>query len=285
MPGPASAPSEQEALFFITFAGAKHVPDHHRAARQVTLFTIHRPDRKNAICKDTALELQAGFAEFDASDQRVAVITGSGNDAFSSGADVSNLPELWRCIPGSGFTTDKPIIAATAGWVVGGAMVLTMMCDLIVAAENTRFSYPEARLGFTGGMIAGLAARIPHKAAMDLMLLGRPMDARRAHGIGLVSDVVATGKQVEVAMQQAQTLAASAPWCWPRSSGSSISTCCPRARPKPCPRRCASSTWCARAPTPRRAWLRSGKSALQVYGSLTFGLRDQHATEVGRPRR
>ena len=123
---------------------------------KVTLFTINRPARKNAICKDTALELQAGFAEFDASEQRVAVITGAGNDAFSSGADVSNLPELWRCIPGSGFTTDKPIIAATAGWVVGGAMVLTMMCDLIVAAENTRFSYPEARLGFTGGMIASI---------------------------------------------------------------------------------------------------------------------------------
>ena len=178
---------------------------------KVTLFTINRPARKNAICKDTALELQAGFAEFDASEQRVAVITGAGNDAFSSGADVSNLPELWRCIPGSGFTTDKPIIAATAGWVVGGAMVLTMMCDLIVAAENTKFSYPEARLGFTGGMIAGLAARIPHKAAMDLILLGRAMDARRAHGIGLVSDVVPTGKQLEVAMEQAQTLAASAP--------------------------------------------------------------------------
>ncbi|HYP85887.1 enoyl-CoA hydratase/isomerase family protein [Variovorax sp.] len=178
---------------------------------KVTLFTINRPGRKNAICKDTALELQAGFTEFDASEQRVAVITGAGEDAFSSGADVSNLPELWRCIPGAGFTTDKPIIAATAGWVVGGAMVLTMMCDLVVAAESTRFSYPEARLGFTGGMIAGLAARIPHKAAMDLMLLGRTMDARRAYDIGLVSDLVATGKHLEVAMEQAGTLAESAP--------------------------------------------------------------------------
>lgn len=178
---------------------------------KVTLFTIDRPTRKNAICKDTALELQAGFAEFDASEQRVAVITGSGNDAFSSGADVSNLPELWRCIPGSGFTTDKPIIAATAGWVVGGAMVLTMMCDLLVAAENTRFSYPEARLGFTGGMIAGLAARIPHKVAMDIMLLGRSVEAKRAYDVGLATDVVPVGKQVEVAMQQAETLAASAP--------------------------------------------------------------------------
>ena len=178
---------------------------------KVTLFTINRPARKNAICKDTALELQAGFAEFDASEQRVAVITGAGNDAFSSGADVSNLPELWRCIPGSGFTTDKPIIAATAGWVVGGAMVLTMMCDLLVAADNTKFSYPEARLGFTGGMIAGLAARIPHKIAMDIMLLGRTIDAQRAYNVGLATDVVPVGQQLETAMQQAQTLANSSP--------------------------------------------------------------------------
>lgn len=178
---------------------------------KVTLFTINRPGRKNAICKDTALELQAGFVEFDASEQRVAVITGTGDAAFSSGADVSNLPELWRCIPGSGFTTDKPIIAATAGWVVGGAMVLTMMCDLLVAADNTKFSYPEARLGFTGGMIAGLAARIPHKVAMDIMLLGRTIEAQRAYDVGLATDVVPLGQQLETAMQQAQALADSSP--------------------------------------------------------------------------
>lgn len=178
---------------------------------KVSLFTINRPQRKNAICKDTALELQAAFAEFDASEQRVAVITGSGNESFSSGADVSNLPELWRCIPGAGITTEKPIIAATAGWVVGGALVMTMMCDLLVAAENSKFSYPEARLGFTGGMIAALAGRIPHKAAMDLMLLGRTMDGKRAYDIGLASELAPVGQQVEVAMRQADEMAQSAP--------------------------------------------------------------------------
>ncbi|MFG5776333.1 enoyl-CoA hydratase/isomerase family protein [Comamonas sp. J-3] len=178
---------------------------------KVSLFTINRPARKNAICKDTALELQAAFEEFDASEQRVAVITGAGNEAFSSGADVSNLPELWRCIPGSGFTTDKPVIAATAGWVVGGAMVLTMMCDILVAAENTQFSYPEARLGFTGGMISGLASRIPHKVAMDIMLLGRTVPAQRAYDVGLANEITAVGKQVETAMQHAEALAQSAP--------------------------------------------------------------------------
>ncbi|MGE4241775.1 enoyl-CoA hydratase/isomerase family protein [Ramlibacter sp.] len=178
---------------------------------KVTLFTINRPQRKNAICKETALELQAGFKEFQASDQLVAVITGAGNDAFSAGADVSNLPELWRCIPGGGFFTDKPVIAATAGWCVGGAMVLTMMCDLIVAADNTKFSYPEARLGFTGGMISSLPSRIPHKVAMDIIMLGRTVEAKRAYDVGLVSELVPVGQQVEVALKQAQELAESSP--------------------------------------------------------------------------
>ena len=113
--------------------------------------------------------------------------------------------------PASGFTTDKPIIAATAGWVVGGAMVLTMMCDLIVAAENTKFSYPEARLGFTGGMIAGLAARIPHKAAMDLMLLGRSIGAQRAYEVGYVNKIVPVAELMPAALDYARRIAATAP--------------------------------------------------------------------------
>ena len=113
----------------------------------VTLFTINRPERRNAICSRTAVALQQAFAEFDQSDQRVAVITGSGDLAFSAGADVNDVPELWRCIPTVGITTEKPVIAAIGGWCVGGALVLATMCDLIVAAENANFSYPEAKLG------------------------------------------------------------------------------------------------------------------------------------------
>ena len=65
---------------------------------KVTLFTLNRPEKRNVICKETAELLQQGFREFHASAQRVAVITGAGNEAFSAGADVGNLPELWRCI-------------------------------------------------------------------------------------------------------------------------------------------------------------------------------------------
>src|SRR4030088_241195 len=133
-----------------------------------TLITINRPERRNAICAETALLLQKAFWEFEGSGtQKAAVLTGAGNEAFSGGADTGNFPVLWRCIPTVGFETTKPIISAVGAWGVaggrgcfGGALVLSMMCDLTVAADNARFSYPEARIGFPGGLIAGPAARI-----------------------------------------------------------------------------------------------------------------------------
>src|SRR6266853_2852103 len=172
-----------------------------------TLITINRPERRNAICAETSVLLQKAFQEFERSPtQRAAVLTGAGNEAFSGGADTGNFPELWRCIPTVGFETNKPIVAAIGGWCVGGALVLEMMCDLAVAADNAKFSYPEARLGFTGGLIAGLAARIPHKVAMELMLLCRVVDAQRAFNAGLVNEVVPTGQQVAAALKMAREM-------------------------------------------------------------------------------
>ena len=177
-----------------------------------TLITINRPERRNAICAETALSLQKAFQDFERSDtQRAAVITGAGNEAFSGGADTGNFPELWRCIPTVGFVTNKPIVSAVAGWCVGGALVLSMMCDLTVAAENAKFTYPEAKLGFTGGLIAGLAGRIPHKVAMEMMLLCRGLDPQRAYNIGLVNQVVPTGQQVEAALKMAREMATFSP--------------------------------------------------------------------------
>lgn len=176
-----------------------------------TVITINRPQRRNAICAQTAVELQQAFAAFDASDQKVAIVTGSGDAAFSAGADVTNLPELWRCIPTVGITTEKPVIAAVAGHCVGGALVLTMMCDLMVAADNTTFSYPEAALGFTGGMIASLAARIPHKVAMEMLLLCRSLNAQRAYEVGLVNEIVPVGRQVARAREMAREMAVFSP--------------------------------------------------------------------------
>ena len=177
----------------------------------VSIIAINRPEKRNAINKAVAIELQEAFAGFDRSDQRVAILTGRGGRAFSAGADVTDLPELWRCVPTVGITTDKPIIAAVSGWCIGGGLVMAMMCDLLVAAENAKFSYPEGKVGITGGMIAGLAARIPHKLAMEMMLLGEPIGAERAYEIGLANRVVPDGGEIEAAVAMAEKIIDLAP--------------------------------------------------------------------------
>jgi enoyl-CoA hydratase/carnithine racemase len=158
-----------------------------------------------------AIELQQAFAEFDRSDQRVAILTGAGGRAFSAGADVTDLPELWRCVPTVGIATEKPIIAAVRGWCIGGGLVMAMMCDLLVAADDAKFSYPEGKVGITGGMIAGLAARIPHKIAMEMMLVGEPIGAERAYQAGLANKIVANGGEVEAAVAYAEKIVDLAP--------------------------------------------------------------------------
>src|SRR5499427_6304244 len=177
----------------------------------VSIIRINRPERLNAISSAVAIELQAAFQAFDRSAQRVAVLSASGTRAFTGGADVNDLPELWRCIPNVGFKTGKPIIAATSGWCVGGGVVMVMMCDLMVSTEDTQFYYPEAKLGLTGGMISSLVKRMPHKLAMEVMLLGNKIPARRAYEVGFVNRVVANGTQEAEALAMAGELLDSAP--------------------------------------------------------------------------
>jgi enoyl-CoA hydratase len=177
----------------------------------VALIRINRPDKLNAISSAVATELQTAFRAFDASDQRVAILTAAGKRAFTAGADVNDLPELWRCIPGVGFTTEKPVIAATSGWCVGGGVVLVMMCDLLVAAESTVFYYPEAKLGTTGGMISSLVTRMPHHLAMEMMLLGSRIPARRAYEVGFVNRLVPDGQHEAEALRMAEELLNNAP--------------------------------------------------------------------------
>ncbi len=178
---------------------------------QISVVSINRPEKLNAINKAVAIELQKAFADFAGSAQRVAILCGTGGRAFSAGADVTDLPELWRCVPTVGITTDKPIIAAGAGWCIGGGLVMAMMCDLLVAAESAKFSYPEGKVGITGGMIAGLAARIPHKVAMEMMLVGEPITAERAYQVGLANRVVPDRQEIEQAIALADKIIDLAP--------------------------------------------------------------------------
>lgn len=177
----------------------------------VTLITLNRPHKKNAMNRQAALDVQRAFDAFDRSEQRVAIFTGTGDDAFCAGADLNDKPEFWRCTPTVGFRTEKPVIAAVGGWCIGGGLVFAMMSDIAVASENAIFQYPEAKLGFTGGIVASMAARIPHKFAMEVMLLGRRFNADRALQMGLVNQVTPRGRHVDAALAIARELAQSAP--------------------------------------------------------------------------
>jgi len=184
----------------------------YQSHERVATITVERPDKRNALNAAVVRELEAAWHRFNRSDDRAAVLTARGDQAFSVGADLEDVPkDMWRCVPGVGVDVSKPIVAATAGWCVGGGFILVQMSDLCVAAESTKFLYPEARIGLTGGLIASLAARIPHKVALEFMLLGAPMDAARAYEIGLVNRVVANGQHLTEATAMARTLAESAP--------------------------------------------------------------------------
>jgi enoyl-CoA hydratase/carnithine racemase len=177
----------------------------------VSIIRINRPEKLNAISSGVAVGLQQAFEAFDASEQRVAILSAAGDRAFTAGADVTDLPELWRAIPTVGFSTDKPIIAATSGWCIGGGVVMVMMCDLMVSTEDTVFYYPEARLGVTGGMISSLVSRMPHKLAMEMMLLATKVPASRGYEVGFVNRVVPNGQHEAAALAMAAELLESAP--------------------------------------------------------------------------
>ena len=179
---------------------------------RIAIITINRPEKKNSLSKEVVSALNAAWIRFAGADDRVAVLTGAGNDAFCAGADLNDVPhDLWRGIPGLGVAVDKPIVGAAAGWTIGGGLALLQYTDILVAAENAKFVYPEAKVGFAGGLIASLAARIPHKVAMELLLLGEPIDARRAYEVGFVNKVVPVGQQLDAALEYAGKIAANAP--------------------------------------------------------------------------
>lgn len=178
----------------------------------IATITINRPDKMNALNEDVIQGLKAAWYRLEDSDDRVAILHAAGDKAFSVGADIKSPPaEMWEGVPSVGVATSKPIIAALHGWCIGGAYVIVQMCDLVVASETTVFKYPEAQLGFTGGLIASAAARIPHKIAMEFMLLGQDFSAERALQAGMVNKVVAEGEELAAALEYAEILRHSAP--------------------------------------------------------------------------
>lgn len=185
----------------------------YEAKGDIAIITINRPDRMNRLDSAVVDGLHDCWVRFMASaEAQVAVLTGAGEKAFSAGADLKAVPHhLYHGIPSIGVDVDKPVIAAVAGWCIGGGMVLTTMCDLLIAADNAQFSYPEVKVGFSGGLISNLVTRIPHKIAMELLLLGDTIDAKRAYEVGYVNRIVPVAELMPTAIEMAHRIAAMAP--------------------------------------------------------------------------
>ncbi|MCC6474175.1 MAG: enoyl-CoA hydratase/isomerase family protein [Burkholderiales bacterium] len=178
---------------------------------RVATITLNRPEKRNAIDQAVCEGLRAAWQRLAAGEDRAAVLCGAG-ESFSAGADLREPPKaLWKSLPGIGVALDKPVIFAASGWCAGASMLYLMLCDLCVAAEDARFILPEVNVGAFGGVASGLVSRIPHKIAMEMLLLGEAVGAERAFQVGLVNRVVPRGRHAEVAREMALRIAAGAP--------------------------------------------------------------------------
>src|SRR6266704_5501235 len=186
---------------------------------RVGLITLNRPKQLNALNPQLMQELGAALQAFDANDGIGAIVITGSEKAFAAGADIGVMKDYsyMDAFMADYITRDwehirrirKPVIAAVAGYALGGGNELAMQCDIIIAADNARFGQPEINLGVMPGF--GGTQRLPRftsKAkAMDLCLTARMMDAQEAERAGLVSRVVPLAKLMEEAMAVAEKIA------------------------------------------------------------------------------
>jgi enoyl-CoA hydratase/carnithine racemase len=189
----------------------------------VTLIRLNRPEALNALNGKLMDELTAALDATEADDNvRAVVITGS-DRAFAAGADIKEMAsKSYADVFNEDFITRnwervtrcrKPVIAAVAGFALGGGCELAMMCDFVIAAENAKFGQPEINLGVTPG--AGgtqrMARFIGKAKTMDMVLTARMMDAAEAERCGLASRVVPLAELVSTALETAKKIASLSP--------------------------------------------------------------------------
>jgi enoyl-CoA hydratase len=186
---------------------------------RIALITLNRPKQLNALAPKLMQELGAALYGFDADDGVGAIVITGSDKAFAAGADIGAMKDFdfQHAYKSNYITRDwehlrnvrKPVIAAVAGYALGGGCELAMMCDLIIAAESAKFGQPEINLGILPG--SGGTQRLPRAVgkakAMDMCLTARMMDAAEAERAGLVSRVVPNDKLMEEAMAAAEKIA------------------------------------------------------------------------------
>ena len=190
----------------------------------MALVTIDRAEKHNAISLATLDELRRAVDEAAADDGvKVVTITGAGGRAFASGSDLSEvihrdfrkaLEPIVQGLAEQLERTPKPTIAAIDGICMGGGLEVALGCDLRIATPASRFATPEGRLGIIPG--GGATARLPRIVgrgwAMEMMLMGEPIDAERALAIGLVTRIVEKAELIPEARRMAVHLAGFAPF-------------------------------------------------------------------------
>jgi enoyl-CoA hydratase/carnithine racemase len=186
----------------------------------VAWLTIDRPEARNALSAAVRKGLWDGVRRFTADDDAaVLVLTGAGDKAFCAGGDLAEMASAALEVPppdflpqfGRNIAVDKPTIAAVNGIAYGGGFLLAQNCDLVVAADTARFAISEVKVGRGAPWAAPLPLLVPPRIAMQLLLTGDPIDAARAHEVGLVNQVVPLAALRGAAQALAERIAANAP--------------------------------------------------------------------------
>ena len=186
---------------------------------RVGLLTLNRPKALNALNDQLMDQLGAGLLAFEANDDIGCIVITGSEKAFAAGADIGAMKDWsYMDVYKSEYITRnwetirrirKPVIAAVAGYALGGGCELAMMCDFILAADTAKFGQPEIKLGVIPG--SGGTQRLPRAVgkskAMEMVLTGRMMDAVEAERAGLVSRIVAADRLLDDAIETATVIA------------------------------------------------------------------------------
>jgi len=187
----------------------------------VFVITINRPEVRNAVNYDCAVQMARAFDELDADPElRIGILTGTGK-GFSAGMDLKAFAQT-RQRPRiddrglAGFAEKpptKPLIAAVEGFALAGGFEMMLACDMVVAARDAKFGVPETKRGLvpgSGGMVR-LPRRVPYPIAMEMVLTGDPITAERAYQFGLVNELTEPGGALEGALALAARISENGP--------------------------------------------------------------------------
>ncbi|MFF0491067.1 enoyl-CoA hydratase [Nocardia sp. NPDC003482] len=185
---------------------------------RVALITLNRPKALNALNSQVLVDITAALDELEGDAGIGAVVLTGSEKAFAAGADIKEMQsksymDMYLTDHFGGWDRlaafRKPIIAAVAGYALGGGCELAMMCDILIAADTAKFGQPEIKLGIIPGMGGSqrLIRAVGKAKAMDLILTGRNMDAEEAERAGLVARIVPAAELVSTALEVAGTIA------------------------------------------------------------------------------